>query len=390
MSEKSKAINNKFAKMHGRGRSPEVAKHAESVVRASCEQQDLEEKKSEEKKPEAQKDDTVVEEHRAGIITPTQLVFGELDEGPLPPEDISPAEEFPPPEDVDVESSPAVLAPPMMAAPPLSDFVASPRRSTLTAYHPEEDSKPAASSSPPSVLPRTPQGKSCSDSDDGDDEEQPPPVEPVAAKTRASHQRSSHLTSTSLSGEPSHSKGLSAPKKKRGPGRPRGSKNKANTDGQSDVWHRCDQDGCDYKTKRKDDLRRHKANVHDIGVQWHFCDQCDYKAKEKGNLKVHKRNVHGITAPKMAEEDSSNQEENIVPPEDSDFDDSDGPETLESDSEGLQVNSTVDDLSNLEDILTQIAISQSLGIEDETDKRVAEVSDHFGLDVALKRSLKEK
>ncbi|GMI08339.1 hypothetical protein TrVE_jg1920 [Triparma verrucosa] len=103
---------------------------------------------------------------------------------------------------------------------------------------------------------------------------------------------------------------------KRGPGRPKGSRKKVNastrtgenlwtTDGVDGWKYSCDRPGCSYGTNHcKDDLRRHKANEHDIGVIWHHCGQvgCDYKAKEKGNLKVHKRNVHKFFCVECTEE----------------------------------------------------------------------------------------
>ena len=58
----------------------------------------------------------------------------------------------------------------------------------------------------------------------------------------------------------------------------------------------CDQSKCNYKSKYKHHLKRHMANIHDIGVTWHNCDQegCDYKCKNKESLKCHKANIHNI------------------------------------------------------------------------------------------------
>ena len=58
-----------------------------------------------------------------------------------------------------------------------------------------------------------------------------------------------------------------------------------------------DTDGGKYmrtKTKTKADLKKHQANVHDIGVVWHSCDApgCEYKAKLKCNLTKHQRTQH--------------------------------------------------------------------------------------------------
>ena len=35
--------------------------------------------------------------------------------------------------------------------------------------------------------------------------------------------------------------------------------------------HKIDQN-CNYKCKNKFDVKRHKANIHNIGVTWHKCD----------------------------------------------------------------------------------------------------------------------
>ena len=53
-------------------------------------------------------------------------------------------------------------------------------------------------------------------------------------------------------------------------------------------------DLCDFKFKKKGNLKQHKANVHDIGVVWHHCDLCDYKCKMNSSLKRHKADVHDI------------------------------------------------------------------------------------------------
>ena len=46
-------------------------------------------------------------------------------------------------------------------------------------------------------------------------------------------------------------------------------------------FYKCDQPGFSYETKRANNLKRHKANIHNIGVTWHRCDQpgCSYEAK---------------------------------------------------------------------------------------------------------------
>lgn len=62
------------------------------------------------------------------------------------------------------------------------------------------------------------------------------------------------------------------------------------------IWHYCDIDNCDHKEKEKTHLKRHKRNIHNIDVVWHNCDikECNYKTKEKTSLKFHKRNRHNI------------------------------------------------------------------------------------------------
>jgi hypothetical protein len=62
------------------------------------------------------------------------------------------------------------------------------------------------------------------------------------------------------------------------------------------TWHHCDQPKCEYKAKQKSTLKQHKADVHDIGVTWHHCDQpkCEYKAKQNSTLKRHKAFIHDI------------------------------------------------------------------------------------------------
>jgi len=62
----------------------------------------------------------------------------------------------------------------------------------------------------------------------------------------------------------------------------------------SESWIRCGVGGCVYKCKRNDNLKRHKASVHDMDVKWYKCDQCEFKCKDNSHLKVHKANIHGV------------------------------------------------------------------------------------------------
>ena len=62
------------------------------------------------------------------------------------------------------------------------------------------------------------------------------------------------------------------------------------------VWHQCDQEGCNKNFKQAGGLKRHLANIHNIGVVWHQCDQegCTDEFKETGDLKKHLAYVHDI------------------------------------------------------------------------------------------------
>ena len=47
------------------------------------------------------------------------------------------------------------------------------------------------------------------------------------------------------------------------------------------TWHACTELGCEYRAKKEDTLKRHRAMVHDIDVVWWFCDyeDCKYRTK---------------------------------------------------------------------------------------------------------------
>ena len=49
--------------------------------------------------------------------------------------------------------------------------------------------------------------------------------------------------------------------------------------------------------RRTANLKKHKANIHDVDVNWFKCDQCEFKSKQNGNLKRHKARHHGSPAP---------------------------------------------------------------------------------------------
>ena len=61
-------------------------------------------------------------------------------------------------------------------------------------------------------------------------------------------------------------------------------------------WHACDQPGCAYVGKWANQLRQHKQKAHNIDVKWHHCDQpgCTFKTKTTPALRGHKANIHNI------------------------------------------------------------------------------------------------
>ena len=58
----------------------------------------------------------------------------------------------------------------------------------------------------------------------------------------------------------------------------------------------CDIDECTYITIQNDNLRRHKADVHNIDIKWFYCDidECVFKSKSKCHIKEHKTSIHDI------------------------------------------------------------------------------------------------
>ena len=63
----------------------------------------------------------------------------------------------------------------------------------------------------------------------------------------------------------------------------------------------CKQPGCDFKVKQRGRLKQHLAVVHGIGIELHYCGQqsCQYRSKNKGDLKRHLANVHDVGKKKM-------------------------------------------------------------------------------------------
>ncbi|GMH85675.1 hypothetical protein TL16_g10306 [Triparma laevis f. inornata] len=59
------------------------------------------------------------------------------------------------------------------------------------------------------------------------------------------------------------------------------------------VWFPCSEDNCDYRAKLKGSLKRHKQNVHKIGVVWHQYDLCEFKTKTGPyQIKAHQKNTN--------------------------------------------------------------------------------------------------
>ena len=49
---------------------------------------------------------------------------------------------------------------------------------------------------------------------------------------------------------------------------------------------KCGIDCCKYESDKKTSgkIRRHQANIHDVGIIWYYCDVvgCDYKCDQDG------------------------------------------------------------------------------------------------------------
>ncbi len=58
--------------------------------------------------------------------------------------------------------------------------------------------------------------------------------------------------------------------------------------------HQCDQPGCVARFQKPSDLKRHKADVHNIDVVWHKCNLCTKSFKQSGDLNRHRAFVHNI------------------------------------------------------------------------------------------------
>lgn len=62
------------------------------------------------------------------------------------------------------------------------------------------------------------------------------------------------------------------------------------------VWHHCNVNNCEYKCKDKYNLNKHKARVHNVGVTWYVCkvEGCTLEFKTSSDLKRHQSAVHNI------------------------------------------------------------------------------------------------
>ena len=71
-------------------------------------------------------------------------------------------------------------------------------------------------------------------------------------------------------------------------------RHKANIHDIDVTYHFCGEDGCDFKSKHASDLKCHRASIHDIDVTYYLCGEegCDYKAKLGGNIKIHRQRMH--------------------------------------------------------------------------------------------------
>jgi hypothetical protein len=62
------------------------------------------------------------------------------------------------------------------------------------------------------------------------------------------------------------------------------------------TWHTCPQEGCEHKTKMRAHIKQHLAHIHNIGVTWHTCPQegCEHKSKMREKVKTHLADIHDI------------------------------------------------------------------------------------------------
>jgi uncharacterized Zn-finger protein len=52
-------------------------------------------------------------------------------------------------------------------------------------------------------------------------------------------------------------------------------------------WYDCDK--CEFKTKKNENLKRHKKiHVSADAIQWYNCDKCEFKTKWNVSVKRHK------------------------------------------------------------------------------------------------------
>jgi hypothetical protein len=60
------------------------------------------------------------------------------------------------------------------------------------------------------------------------------------------------------------------------------------------TWYDCDVEGCQSKFKSAGEVKSHKAHKHNIDVTWHPCEECQSKFKSVDKLKRHKARIHDI------------------------------------------------------------------------------------------------
>ena len=63
------------------------------------------------------------------------------------------------------------------------------------------------------------------------------------------------------------------------------------------TWRTFGVGGCLYRTKHgTSNLKKHKASIHAIDIVWHYCPElgCEYKAKKNDMIKQHRAYAHDV------------------------------------------------------------------------------------------------
>ena len=73
-------------------------------------------------------------------------------------------------------------------------------------------------------------------------------------------------------------------------------KHKANKHNINVTWYQCNTNGCNKKFKQNSSLKRHEKFIHNMNIVWYHCNanNCEYKCKQNSNLKQHQSNKHNI------------------------------------------------------------------------------------------------